>query len=86
MTYQRKGVGPPCQRCGDEGAELCPDCLRFLCEDCLDNHKHVWRETVHQHQDWAGLRAEIVRAAGPERIEAAQMELKEWLRKEKERL
>lgn len=42
MTWKRRAE-PECQRCGDEGAELCPECLRFLCDGCLDNHEHIWR-------------------------------------------
>lgn len=44
MAWKRKAE-PECQRCGDEGAELCPTCLRFLCDGCLDRHEHIWRNS-----------------------------------------
>ena len=43
MPWYKKKIQPPCTRCGDEGAELCPVCLRFLCDGCLDDHEHIWR-------------------------------------------
>lgn len=50
MTWKKK-TQPPCQSCGDEGAEFCWLCHFFLCDECLgiDYNKH--REEAEK---WSG--------------------------------